>query len=465
MPDNPLNLLTSESHSNWVRLRVLSNLRWLAIIGQSAALMIAVFQFDLVLNVWACVIAVAASVTINIILTIIYPENKRLSDREAMSMLAFDLVQLVFLIYLTGGLNNPFALLILAPVAISASALGRQSAVFISSAAILLITLVALVHVPLRTLDGGTLAIPDLFVIGFWGALVIGIVFMAGYTRLIAVDINSMSLALIATQIALGRERKLTDLGGVVAATAHELGTPLATIKLVTTELVEELPKQSEFREDIELIRAQADRCRDILRDMGRAGKDDPQLYFAPISAVIREAGEPHEVRGKTVQYDACPKDGASAAQPMIRRLPEVIHGLRVFVQNAVDFAAANVWVDASWNETSIIVTVADDGPGYPPELIGRIGDPFLRRRGARTIDTDRPEYEGMGLGLFIAKTLLERIGAEITFSNGTDPFLRTDEIPERSGAIVEVVWPREVIEEDEARAHGPRGVNPRFLS
>ncbi len=460
MAETQLTLLNSEARSEWVRLRTLINLRWLAIVGQSGAVLFADLWLHLILDFSLSLLAIGASIVFNIASTIVYPENKRLSERETMLTLLFDLSQLVFLLFLTGGLNNPFALLILAPVTISATALRLQSTIFLGMMAIFLISIVARYHEPLKTQNGVILKMPDLFVAGFWFALVIGVVFLAGYARRVTLETHSMSQALLATQMALGREQKLTDLGGIVAAAAHEMGTPLATIKLVSTELLDELADQPELREDALLIRQQAERCRDILRDMGRTGKEDAHVRHAPISAVVQEAAEPHQHRGKDVHFSNAAKSGASPLQPQILRQPEIIHGLRNLVQNAVDFARGNVWIDTRWSESQITVTVADDGRGYPPDMIGRIGDPFVRKRRADADREKRPEYEGMGLGLFIAKTLLERTGAELTFANGSDPFLRTEEIPLRSGAIVEVVWPRNQIERAAGAANIPLGKN-----
>ncbi len=460
MAHPPLNLLNSKARSEWVRLRTLINLRWLAIVGQSGAVLFASMRLQLTLDIGLCILAIGASIVFNIASTLVYPENKRLSERETMLTLLFDLSQLVFLLFLTGGLNNPLALLILAPVTISATALRLQSTIFLGLMAILLISIVANFHVPLRTQEGFILKMPDLFVSGFWISLVIGVVFLAGYARRVALETHSMSQALIATQMALSREQKLTDLGGVVAAAAHELGTPLATIMLVSSELLEELDDHPDLKADAQLIRDQADRCRDILRDMGRTGKDDMLLHNAPVSAVVREAAEPHEGRGKEVHFSYAGKQTEPARQPQIQRQPEIIHGLRNLIQNAVDFSTDNVWIDVHWTSDAITVTVADDGRGYPADLIGRIGDPFVRKRRMDREKSRRPEYEGMGLGLFIAKTLLERSGAEITFANGSDPFLHSEEIPKRSGAIVEVVWPRALIELDASKAHGPLGKN-----
>ncbi|WP_104069213.1 sensor histidine kinase RegB [Albidovulum inexpectatum] len=439
--------------SDWVRLRTLVMLRWAAICGQSVAILVAARFYGVSLNLPAVLSVVGAAVFVNLATIYLYPRNKRLSEREAMAALLFDTVQLGVLLGLTGGLSNPFALLILAPATIAATALGSRAAMIVGGSAILLVTAIAFVHLPLRLQDGTPLAVPPLFQFGFWLALVIGIVFQALYARRVASEIQVMNRALLATQMALAREQKLTDLGGVVAATAHELGTPLATIKLVSTELARELADDPELAQDAALIAQQADRCRDILRSMGRAGKDDLHLRRAPLSAVIREAAEPHADRGKEIIFDLGESGESARRQPVILRRPEIIHGLRNLIQNAVDFARHRVWVESSWSSDTITVTIADDGAGYPVQILDRIGEPDLRLR--REDGLHRPGYEGMGLGLFIAKTLLEHTGARLRFANGSDPFLTESERPDRSGAIVTVTWPRRVIEATDLGALG----------
>ncbi|MBU9697889.1 ActS/PrrB/RegB family redox-sensitive histidine kinase [Rhodobacteraceae bacterium HSP-20] len=437
-------LLSRDTRSDWVRLRTLIVLRWMAITGQLAAITVADRAYGIELPLGLCYMAVGASIIANLISVFVYPENKRLSELEAMLTLLFDLSQLSFLLYLTGGLTNPFALLIVAPVTISASALELRTTVLLGILAILFTTLIAFVNVPLRFSTGEVLVVPTVFEFGYWLAIVIGIVFLAVYSRRIATEIRSMSDALLATQMALAREQKLTDLGGVVAAAAHELGTPLATIKLVSAEMMEELQDRPQLLEDAALIRDQADRCRDILRGMGRAGKDDLHLRQAPLGSVLREAAEPHTGRGKKLEFSLLPGPGGSERQPNILRRPEVIHGLRNLIQNAVDFARSTVWIDGEWTDRLITIRIVDDGEGYPPQVIGRIGDPFVRSRRSTQDLERRPEYEGMGLGLFIAKTLLERTGAELSFANASDPFLTPEERPERCGAIVELNWSAE---------------------
>lgn len=445
MPDRTLNPLAGGARSHWIRLRTLIVLRWIAIGGQLAAITAAEAVFGVHLPLAMCYLAIGAAAAANLIAIFSFPENKRLSEGEVVAMLLFDLAQLGFLLYLTGGLNNPFALLVLAPVTISAAVLKLRSTLMLGGIALVLVTLLAIRHRPLVDQDGFVLSLPHDFLFGFWAAIITGCAFTAGYARRVSVEIHSMSDALLATQMALVREQKLTDLGGVVAAAAHELGTPLATIKLVSSELASDLD-DPDHRADAELIRDQADRCRDILRSMGRAGKDDKYMQFAPLDTVIREAAQPHTQRGKEIHFSVAPASGGDSEQPMVRRRPEMIHGLRNLAQNAVDFAVTNVWIDASWTDDAIRIRISDDGAGYPTHVIGRLGDPFLRLRRSDEETALRPEYEGMGLGLFIAKTLLERTGAALHFYNGSDPFLTSAERPERSGAIVEVRWPRERI-------------------
>lgn len=444
MPQANIIPTSGPNRANWIRLRTMIFLRWVAIIGQLIAITVAQMAFGLQLELGLCYFAVGASVIGNLVATFVFPENKRLSESQNLGMILFDVLQLGFLLFLTGGLNNPFALLLLGPVTISATALSLRSTLVLCITAITLVTVLATYHLPLMTNDGKLLRIPDLFLFGEWTALIIAIVFTSAYSRRVTSEIHSMGAALAATQMALAREQKLTDLGGVIAAAAHELGTPLATIKLASTELLEDLSDHPDFgalAEDAALIRDQADRCRDILRDMGRAGKDDLHMRQAPLEAIVTEAAEPHMERGKTVVLEHAANTGDPQGQPHIMRAPEIVHGLRNLIQNAVDFADSTVWVETSWTDGQISVRIMDDGRGFPTHLIGRIGDPFMRRRSTRQTDAARPAYEGMGLGLFIAKTLLERSGAVLRFANGPDGDAK------RTGAVVEVIWPRDKLE------------------
>jgi two-component system sensor histidine kinase RegB len=271
-----------------------------------------------------------------------------------------------------------------------------------------------------------------------------------------------MSQALAAAQIALAREQQLSALGGVVAAAAHELGTPLATIKLAATELVEELADRPRLQEDAALVRDQADRCTEILRAMGPRGKEDTLVRHAPLSSVIEEAAAPHMDRGIRIvpRIAGVPVADGARDEPHVARRPEIIQGLRNLIQNAVDFARSTVWIDLDWTPSELRISIGDDGPGYPPDLLGRIGEPFLRRRAE--LQPARPGYEGMGLGLFIAKTLLERTGARVAFRNGADRRRGGEpaDLAEPSGAIAQVTWPRSAVAPGASPARPALGAN-----
>ncbi|MSU89437.1 ActS/PrrB/RegB family redox-sensitive histidine kinase [Rhodobacteraceae bacterium 2CG4] len=460
------------ARTNWVRLRTLIYLRWLAVAGQATAVLVAAWHLDIALPLDRCLLLIGLSAAFNVGASLVQPANARLNQRAALLTLLYDLAQLTALLYLTGGISNPFATLILAQTIISATVLTLGATLILGALSLAAVAFLSVFHLPLTLADGQALQVPPLLLVGSWAALSLSIIFIGVYARLVSTETYSMSEALTATQLALEREQKLTALGGMVAAAAHELGTPLATIMLVSTELADELEDRPELAEDVALIRAQAVRCRDILAAMGRSGKDDLHVRHAPFSALVEEAAEPHVERGKRVILRVRGEPGPPpAAQPVLARRSEVLHGVRNLVQNAVDFARATVWIDLDWSDEQLILRVGDDGRGYPPDLLGRIGDPFLRRRGGRgPSDAERPGYAGMGLGLFIAKTLLERTGARLTFTNGTGTGTGADAPPDAggaaadrarpSGAIVEVVWPRGALEVAPDAARGALGNN-----
>ncbi|MEE2860358.1 MAG: ActS/PrrB/RegB family redox-sensitive histidine kinase [Paracoccus sp. (in: a-proteobacteria)] len=398
-----------------IRMRTLVHLRWFAIGGQMAAVIVA-WSMGIGFLKTPVLLLIAASITMNLWLFLRPP--KRTSPGRAVLQLGFDLVQISTLMALTGGMANPFALLVLAPVTIAAASLNARQVLALGLATVALITLAATLGLPLREPDGDLLRMEPILALGHWVALVIGVVFFAGYAHRVTAELSDTSNALFATQMALSREQRLQHLGGVVAAAAHEMGTPLATIKLIAGELADELKDDPDLHADAIALRDSADRCAAILRSMGRAGKHDLHMRAAPLRAVLEDAASPHADRGPLVEIHA---EG-----PVVRRDPAIIHGLRNLIQNAVDFAESRVVIETQETAGTLVVTVRDDGPGYPPQLLSRIGDPYLSRRA----EAQRGSYEGMGLGLFIAKTLLERSGARLSFANGGP------------GAVVSVRWP-----------------------
>lgn len=416
-----------------IRIRTLVLLRWFAVAGQLAAVM-AAWQLGIEFAIAPVLVLIAAAAAMN--LWLFRHPPPRTSSRQAALQLGFDLAQISALLALTGGLTNPFALLVLAPVTIAATTLNARSTVTLGLATIALISVAGLVALPLHDADGQVLRMSPILAVGHWVALVIGVMFFATYALRVTAELSATSNALFATRMALAREQRLQHLGGVVAAAAHELGTPLATIKLIAAELADELENRPEFRDDLDSLRASVDRCAAILASMGKAGKDDMLLWSAPVRVILEDAAEPHTDRGPVVEI--------RAEGPDIRRDPGIIHALRNLIQNGVDFARKRVVVEARTDAAQLVISIRDDGPGFPPALLARIGEPYL---GARATSHARGTYEGMGIGLFIAKTLLERSGAGLTFRNGNP------------GAIVEVAWPLDQILADSRAALGQ---NPR---
>ena len=343
-------MIEETQRGNLVRLRTLVQLRWIAITGQTIAFLIAVLYYDLKIQIGYAAVVIGLSVLANISSWYYYPESRRLSGREAGFMLAFDIVQLGLLLMIAGGLNNPFALLILAPVTIAATTLNLGRMIIISALAIALISAVGMYPMPIVMAGGAELALPAFLQFGFWVALVIGIVFIALYARQVTLEMQRMRDALVATQLALTREQQLTDLGGVIAATAHELGTPLATIKLVSAELMDEVKDRPDLYEDAALIREQADRCRDILADLSRSGKSDSHMKLIPVSALIEEAAEPHRDRGTRIitRINGAPADTLGADPIIVHRTPEAVHGLRNLYVADASFMPSSMGVNPS---------------------------------------------------------------------------------------------------------------------
>lgn len=415
-----------------IPMRTLILLRWIAIAGQLAAVIVAV-MLDLQFPILLVLLLIVASSGMNLWLYLQGP--RRATSRNIIVQLLLDVVQIAALLCLTGGTDNPFALLMLGPVTIAATAVNARRTFLLGLATVALITFMAFIAVPLRFSSGTALDTNAIFEIGHWAALVIGVFFFSGYAHRVTIELSASSNALFSLQTALSREQRLQHLGGVVAAAAHEMGTPLATIKLITSELKDELQDRPDLSDDLASLQDSVARCADILQSMGRAGKDDLLVRFSPLRTVLEDAAEPHMSRAKDIRINA--------ANTSIRRDPAVIHALRNLIQNAVDFSERQVDISGRVDEAHLIVTIHDDGPGFPVGFIPRIGDPYLT---SRRTSAHRNGYEGMGLGLFIAKTLLERSGAELTFFNS------------ETGAVVIVRWPLDRLSVND---RAPLGENP----
>jgi two-component system sensor histidine kinase RegB len=438
-----------------LRLDTLVRLRWLAVIGQSAAVAGVHFGFGFPLRFGACFAVIAAAALLNLALAIRYPASHRLGDDAATLLLAFDILQLAVLLYLTGGLQNPFAMLFLAPVLISATALPPQRTLALGCLAVGAASFLVLAHKPLPW-AGQAPDLPFLYVSGVWTAILLGVAFTGVYAWRVAEEARQLAEALAATERVLAREQHLSQLDGLAAAAAHELGTPLATIALVAKELDHALPKEGPVAEDIALLREQVERCRQILTKLTSLDQDAPAfLGTMTLTHLIEEVVEPQRALDVEIAVEA----GGEGPEPACRRSPGLIHGLANILDNAADFARSTVEVEARWTPDEVRIEVRDDGPGFAPEVLLRAGEPYVTTRGPKERAADE-EAGGLGLGLFIAKTLIERSGAQLALSNAAPP---------ASGAVVRIVWPRASFERgSEGRTDGrpglPEGKNASYI-
>lgn len=440
-----LSLSTPISHGP-VRLRTLTNLRWLAISGQSAALFVVYFGLGYRLAFWSCAGAIAASAILNVLLALRYPVQHRLTNRAATLHLAFDVLQLAVLLYLTGGIENPFALMFLAPVVIGASTLNLWNTLILAGLAFVAVSLLAVVHEPLPWVASQGLELPALYQGGIWASIVISIGFTSIYAWRIASEAARMSAGLAATQLALSREHRMSAIGALAAAAAHELGTPLGTIAVVSRELERELPPDSPHAEDARLLREQAERCRGILTRLARPEQSVlDAMQRLPLGALLDDMAGEYRNDELEIDIELKPQD-TTGAMPNVWRVPELLHGLGNLVANAADFARERILIRAQWNAKSLRLLVEDDGPGFSPEILERIGEPYVTSRpGSYALGETElgpsgaiGSQQGMGLGFFIAKTLIEQTGGRVHVRNLAG-----------GGARVSVRWPRGAIDGD----------------
>jgi two-component system sensor histidine kinase RegB len=420
-------------HRGRLRVRTLVTLRWMVVAGE-ALLLLTVLAMGFSLPYALCFAIVGAGAWVNLLTGVASPGQRVFGDREAAAQLSIDILQMSALVFLTGGTANPFVLMLIAPVTLAAATLTQRPALILGAMAAVISTVLAFVSLPLPHAPGMAEVMPLSFRIGAALANLAGIALTAGYVRQAAVESARMALALDVTQAVLAREQRLSALGALAAAAAHELGTPLATISIVAKELGREAPNQA-VKDDAELLVSQAERCREILRRLTEtpdAASDDVHERVS-LRQLVQDVIEPHAgVKG--VRVEAIVTGAKGMKTPDIRRLPEITHAFTSFVENAVDFAESEILLSARFDAETISIEVRDDGPGFSPEVLAKLGEPYVTTRPGA--EGSRTGHIGMGLGFFIAKTLLERTGALVTFQNGRP-----------HGAVVSARWPRAKIE------------------
>ncbi len=417
------------------RLRVDTpvRLRWLAVFGQTMAVFITHFGLGFPLPLGYCLLVIAASTWLNVGLRLKFGRSDRFQEGPAALMLAYDLLQLSALLYLTGGIENPFSLLFLAPVMISAASLSSRSTLGLTLLMMAAATALTFNHYPLPWFPGEALELPFLYLVGIWMAIVLGAVFTAIYASRVADEARKLADALAATELVITREQHLIQLDGLAAAAAHELGTPLATITLVAKDLEKQLGADPLYGEDVVLLAQEVARCRTILSKLTSLGDDSGSILGdMNLRLIIEEVVGPQRDFGVAIHVSC---DG-SGGEPVCRRNPGVLYGLGNLIENAIDFATTEVHILGQWSDSTVKVVIEDDGPGFSPDVILRLGEPYVTTKTDRRAKSE--EGSGLGLGLFIAKTLLERSGARVEMENVPSP---------RSGAKIVIRWPRPVFE------------------
>lgn len=415
-----------------LRLHTLIALRWRGVIGQLAVLVVAgVFAKAQIPWMW-CLPLVAISAISNGLLVWMNHGQRQAQDWETAGVLAFDTVQLSLLLFFTGGIINPFALMLVAPVALAASTVRTPYVLGMVTLGFCAVAAVSIYHWPFPAPAGEIIEFPMLYRTGMTVATIAAIGFTASYAWRASMESERMELALKVTQEVLAREQQLSALGALAAAAAHELGTPLATIQIVAKELGRNT-KDRQLKEDAELLVSQAERCREILKRLTDAPQTEDAMHARlTLLQLLNEVVEPH-VSG-AIRVEAVVTGPPGAQAPEIRRMPEVLHAMTTLVENATDFARSEVLVSARFDATAVIVEVRDDGPGFSPDVLAKLGQPYVTTRPHG--EGSRSGHAGMGLGFFIAKTLLEKTGASVSFENAR-----------RGGAVVAARWLRSNIE------------------
>ncbi|PSO20596.1 ActS/PrrB/RegB family redox-sensitive histidine kinase [Bradyrhizobium sp. MOS003] len=415
-----------------IRLDTILRLRWLAVLGQLAAIFIVAQGLEFNVEIVPCVSIIALSAALNLALQTAANPMQRLEPMQAAGLLALNIVELAGLLYFTGGLQNPFSFLFLAPVLISATALPARSTFGLGVLAVACASVLFFFHLPLPWDSDDPLVLPPIYLVGIWLSIVLAIGVTSLYSFQVTEEARKLADALAATELVLTREQHLTQLDGLAAAAAHELGTPLATIFLISREL-EKTVKDASFAADLKTLREQTQRCRDILSKITQLSSTGAPFDRMKLSELIEEVVAPHRDFGVEIKVRIAV---AAVSEPVGSRNPAILYGVGNIVENAVDFARTTVEVNAWWNKDTIELLISDDGPGIPPDILNRIGEPYLSRR--RTTDEGGGERRGLGLGVFIARTLLERTGAKVSFTNRIFP---------DHGAVVQITWPRQRFE------------------
>jgi len=403
--------------------KTLVNLRWIAIIGQIIAINFVHFYLKLDLPYIETHIIIFIGFITNIVLQFNIRTNQ-LKDLSSSLFLAYDLLQLSALLYLTGGIFNPFALLIIIPTIVSSTFLSMGTTIILGTITIGLLFILKEYHKILPGLDIYNFNFPEYYLAGVLVSIIIGLVFLSYFGIRFSGETKKRSEALDKLQQVMAKEYELDSLDGQAAAAAHSLGTPLATISVVAKELKKEIGNRSKYSKDLDLLISQSKRCSDILKKISKKEiSDDQFINLIKVESLLEEIIISFE---ETSDKKITLLENGDKNKINIKRSPEIVFGLRNFIGNAIKFADREIRIKLISDEQNLVLIVNDDGPGFAEDIIKLIGEPYLKSRSKQITNK-----AGLGLGIFLGKTLLERKKAQLTFFNKED----------LKGAAVKIAW------------------------
>ena len=423
---NILNL--SNNKLDGLRLRTLNLIRWVAILGQYLAVTIAFFWLEINFNFYWALICILSSVILNIVVSFKSLPTRTLTANEAALYLIFDSIQLIALLYITGGLTNPFCILIIAPFIISATYLDLFRIIITGVISILSVTLLAFYYQPISSnifeFDSLDFSIFQIF--GIWFSLIVSMTFIGIYCFRIADESRKVEGALKETQLALSDEEKVSDIMSLTAAAVHELGTPLSTISVIIKEIANDLSEDEKNYEDILLIQSQIKRCSEILNRLRQGDiSNDNNTFINQLDfpRLIYEIVKDYEL--DTIELDIQIDNYFEDLNFIISRKPEIVHSLSNIIENAYQYAKQKININLISKDEFVILEIINDGEEFPGSILPILGEPYVKK--------NAKNHSGIGLGLFIAKNLINKTQGRMEFKN-----------IENIGACVSIIWKKD---------------------
>ena len=406
---------------NTILLGNLIKIRWIAIFGQLFAVFFVSYIIKIQIPLYEILTIILFSVAVNIYSYYEERKNKSINNIKTFSFLLFDTVQLGILLFLTGGIINPFSILILAPVITSASYLPALMTVILSMISILMIIILNYYFIPLNL--GQEFYLPEIYSFGLVASLIITVIFIAIYAYLFASSSRKISNALSVSKLQILNQKKITEVGSLSAAAAHELGTPLNTIFLILNDLLKEkkLMDDKNIVKDIMLLKSQAERCKEILQKLSKnpLKLKDNFLEKVKITDLIKINFEKFN-KSKKLEIKVSPPN----SETEIVYRDEIMYALGNIIQNAILYSNNLVIAKLYYLKTNIKITISDDGNGFPKDIVDKLGEPYISKNN-----------QGMGLGIFISKNLIENMGGSLSFYNS-----------KHDNAVVEIVFDNSIL-------------------